>query len=256
MSSAAVDDAHKPMLVCTATALEAHACALAFAQVPDAAGRFEVLQTGMGMAAAGRALKERLTRGRRPWAIVSTGLAGSVRRDIAVGTWVMATQVVAQDAVPIALSDGLGTLWQQAGIACRAQTFRTVDHITLQADPSAPHAAVVDMETYAWAEVAAQHRLPCAALRVISDTPDQPLPPFVSRLDCTRPKLRFAIAKSDAPVCRFLGGGASHRRARSIYGDTARHWRAYYHRCLEKNSGIGGPRGARCSRWRMASLQV
>lgn len=182
MRSTDAEAVHGPMLVCTATALEAQACALAFAQVPQAGARFEVLQTGMGMAAAQRALRLRLAGGRRPWAVVSTGLAGSVRRDIAVGTWVMATQVIAQDGVPIALSDGLGRLWHQAGIACRAQTFRTVDAITLQTDPVAPHATVVDMETYAWAEVAAQHRLPCAALRVISDTPDQPLPTFVSAL--------------------------------------------------------------------------
>lgn len=171
-----------PMLVCTATALEAHACALAISQVPEAHTRFEVLQSGMGMAAAARALVQRLASGRPPWAIVSTGLAGSVRRDLAVGTWVMGTQVVTQDGAPIALSDGLGTLWHHAGIACRARTFRSVDGITLATDPAAPHATVVDMETYAWAAVAARHHLPCAALRVISDTPDQPLPPFVAAL--------------------------------------------------------------------------
>ncbi len=170
------------MLVCTATALEAHACALAFSQVADAPTRFEVLQSGMGMAAAGRALAQRLATGRRPWAIVSTGLAGSVRGDLAIGTWVMGTQVVTQDGAPIALSDGRGTLWHHAGIACRAQTFRSVDSITLAIDPTMPHATVVDMETYAWAKIAAQHRLPCAALRVISDTPDRPLPPFVTAL--------------------------------------------------------------------------
>ena len=120
--------------------------------------------------------------GRAHGAIVSTGLAGCVRRDIAVGVWVMGTQVVTQDSAPIALSDGLGTLWHQAGIPCRAQTFRTVDGITLDTDPLQPHATVVDMETYAWAEIAAEQGLPCAALRVISDTPDQPLPAFVSAL--------------------------------------------------------------------------
>lgn len=146
------------ILVCAATRAEHDACA-------RGAPALEHLLTGVGAANAAQALAERLG-GSTPTLIVSTGFAGALRAGLDVGTWVTASS----------LKDGAASL-HTAPAPAVAVAFVSSD-ILVQGSVTVDGDAV-DMESVALSRVAAEHNIPLMILRMISDTPANPLPTFL-----------------------------------------------------------------------------
>ncbi len=146
------------ILVCAATRAEHDACA-------RGAPALEHLLTGVGAANAAQALAERLG-GSTPTLIVSTGFAGALRAGLDVGTWVTASS----------LKDGAASLHTAPApavtVAFVSSDILVQGSVTVDGD-------AVDMESVALSRVAAEHNIPLMILRMISDTPANPLPTFL-----------------------------------------------------------------------------
>jgi adenosylhomocysteine nucleosidase len=135
---------------------------------------------GVGTAAATQAARL-LVAGHRPGLLVSAGFAGGLDPALARGAVVRPAEAVADgDARRFPLS----TVAAAAGAPL---TIVTAGGIV--ATPAAKHALAArssaqlcDMETIAVAGVAAAAGLPCAGVRVISDTVDDELPREVANL--------------------------------------------------------------------------
>ena len=113
-------------------------------------------------------------------AVVSVGLGGALSPSLNVGDWVVADRVVG-DGGAWATDPGLTTELRQALPSARVGAIAASDVMVV--DPAAKaalHAGTgalgVDMESHVAAAFAAEHALPFAALRVISDGADQALP--------------------------------------------------------------------------------
>jgi hypothetical protein len=166
------------ILVCAATRIEASACRDGLA---DAGARAAVLRTGVGPARAAAALTARLRTAPLPTLVVSSGFAGALSPGIPLHAVVTASglhRLGAEGAVPVPLP--VGGLRPLAGaLPCQ---FATTDGVWAAVAPGLPAPAAVDMESAALAETAAAAGVPVAVLRVISDTPAAPLPPFAAAL--------------------------------------------------------------------------
>lgn len=155
----------RSVLLCGATRAELDAAA-------RGAPAFATLLTGVGPEHARRALSDYLTR-ERPALVVSTGFAGALG-GVDVGTWVTATRI---DGVEVELRTGPAV---------------GVELTEASALVTAPRGegGVVDMESAALARVAQSHDLPLMVLRLVSDSPDHPLPaflaPFTDAMSATR----------------------------------------------------------------------
>jgi nucleoside phosphorylase len=167
------------ILVCAATRVEAEACRRGIA---DAGARdVEVLQTGVGPARAAQALAARLGRGALPSLVVSSGFAGALTRGIrlhAVVTAARLHRLGPDGAVPVRLPPGTLRIARDA-VRCQVAT---ADAVLVGDHPALPAPAAVDMESAALAEVAAAAGLKVEVLRVVTDTPARPFPPFVRPL--------------------------------------------------------------------------
>jgi adenosylhomocysteine nucleosidase len=143
---------------------------------------------GVGREAARRAARLMID-GHRPRLLVSAGFAGGLDPGLARGAVVEPARVRGESAASTSLplaTTGQGT-----------DAIVTVDRIVRTptekaALAAATGAAVVDMETLAVAEVAAEAGLPCRALRVVSDAAGDELPPDVTRLVAPQSTLRRA----------------------------------------------------------------
>jgi len=147
---------------------------------------------GAGMAAAARAA-DLLVAGHRPHRLVSAGFAGGLDAGIPRGTIVAATHARRAGSPDIALQP-----LHCPGIR-RVGSIVTVDGVVTttsakRALAGASDAAVVDMETYAVARVAAAAGLPCLSIRVVSDAADDELPDDIARLVAPQSALRRAGA--------------------------------------------------------------
>lgn len=113
--------------------------------------------------------------------IVSMGIAGGLTPDLRAGQWVVANVVLDRgDALPTQPA------WTQR---LKAQLPGAIEGVFLGTDAviaektekaelhRATQAIAVDMESHVAARVAARHRLPFAAARVISDPAHRTLPP-------------------------------------------------------------------------------
>ena len=150
------------ILVCTATRAEHDACA-------RGASSLEHLLVGVGAANAAQALIARLTSdGPRPALVVSTGFAGALRPGLDVGTWVTASS----------LSGGAADL-RRAPAPAVPVAFLSSDVLVQGSVTDHGEAEAVDMESVALSRIAAEHRIPLMVLRLISDTPENPLPTFL-----------------------------------------------------------------------------
>jgi nucleoside phosphorylase len=123
----------------------------------------------------------------RPAALINVGIAGALDRvhpagsTWIVGEWRHPDQPQARAAVADAgLSERLGTWLDAAGIAWGQATAVTVDaplHDVAERDRLCRAGAhLVEMEGSAWAALAAGAGVPFAAVRVVSDHADRPLP--------------------------------------------------------------------------------
>jgi hopanoid-associated phosphorylase len=134
-------------------------------------------------------------------AILSTGLAGALAPDLAVGDWVIGGDPAAVDA---AWARRLHALFPAArsgpihadGTAIASAGAKRAIH-------AASGAIAVDMESHVAARVAARHGLPFAILRVISDAADQALPP--AALIGMKPDGGMAIGAVLASLARHPG---------------------------------------------------
>ncbi len=167
------------VLVCAPTRVEAWACRRGLA---DARARaVEVLRTGVGPSRAAAALAARLRRGPPPELVVSSGFAGALTSEIPLHGRVTAASLHRpgpEGMVPVTLPPGALRVAPGA-LPCRLVTGDAV--IIGETSPlDAP--AAVDMESAALAETAAAAGIPVSVLRVVTDTPALPFPPFVRAL--------------------------------------------------------------------------
>lgn len=187
------------VLVCAATRTEHDACeeGIAAAGIDPRVATFEMLLTGVGPERARRSLEARLLARAgsssllsSPSLVVSTGFAGALDRSFARLSWVTATKV--RDVADVDLREGPSEV-------ARCEVVSSKELVaTSGASASLEGGVVVDMESAALAEVARSRSIPFMVLRLVSDTPDAPLPAFLSPFtnalaaETTSSRLRFA----------------------------------------------------------------
>jgi len=136
--------------------------------------------SGAGRERAARAC-QLLIDGHRPKVICSAGFAGALNEQLRRGQLVHPIKALCHDHDAITLLP-----WTAAGESA-AQTIVTVDRVVCTANEkrslaTATGADLVDMETWAVADVAQRAGLPCASIRVVSDDASQDLPPEMTAL--------------------------------------------------------------------------
>ncbi|HXA36505.1 MAG TPA: hypothetical protein VNW26_09255 [Steroidobacteraceae bacterium] len=157
---------------------------------------------GMGSALAAIAARKLVDAG--ACALVSYGLAGGLDPTLSAGTVVLPGAIVSRDGARLVTSahwrDQLSLAIADQGPVAAGMLLTSSLPIDAVADKAAAFretgAVAVDMESLAIAEVAAAHRLPCIAVRVIVDTAADVLP-------------RTVVAASRAGqlhIGRFIGG--------------------------------------------------
>jgi len=134
-------------------------------------------------------------------ALLSSGLAGALAPDLDVGDVVIGNACFGVDTAPSAFAGQLARWLPEARLGLIAAS----DMATATADEkqllyARTSALAVDMESHVVARVAARHGLPFAALRVISDTADESLPP--AALAGMQPDGRVAIGPVIAALAR------------------------------------------------------
>jgi adenosylhomocysteine nucleosidase len=144
------------------------------------AGGGVVCVAGGGDAGGLRAKLAKRLRGTPARALVSVGLGGALSPAFHVGDWVVADRVVGDGQV-WTTDSGLVRELRKALPAAAVGAIAASDvMVTDAAAKSVLHAATgalaVDMESHVAAAFAAEHGLPFAALRVISDGADRALP--------------------------------------------------------------------------------
>lgn len=155
--------------------------------------------------------------------IISIGIAGGLAPGLTPGDWVIASGVIA-DGVRIPTD----SLWSQRLLsalpsATYADIYGSDGPVVARADKRRLHEAhgtvAVDMESHIAAKIAARHRVPFAACRVIIDPAERTLPPAalvgmrddgradvaaVIRSLCQQPRQVFALLRviADARAAR------------------------------------------------------
>lgn len=167
--------------------------------------------SGVGRAAAADAAGQLIT-GHRPRLLITAGFAGGLDPDLRRGA------VVRPGSVCVPGSPVRFPLATAAASPTPPVTIVTVDRIVADAASkralaAATGAQLVDMETFAVAEVAAAAGLDCAAVRVISDEAGESLPAEVPLL--AKPQSRLHRLGAVAGVVA--------RRPRAV-GDLWRLW--------------------------------
>jgi nucleoside phosphorylase len=169
-----------PVVICAATGLEAKGCR---AGIAGAGPRFEVLLTGMGMAAAGRALRARLSSGPRPSLVVSSGVTGAKTPGLGLGEWILANELALASGEVLAVESVLARAVARTGLRWHQAQCRTLEAVSGEGkDHSPEEPLVVDMESWALAEVAGEAQVPFDFFRLVSDTVEHPFPEAVGTL--------------------------------------------------------------------------
>ncbi|MFL5812833.1 MAG: hypothetical protein ACJ763_04600 [Bdellovibrionia bacterium] len=166
------------ILVCAATSVEAKACAQGISRAGQS-GRYEVLQTGMGLIQARQILEKRLSNPQlpQPSRVISTGFAGSWTNDLAIGYWISGQSIETQSGqAPITLDTF--PLFRNFSFPVHPARVITIEQANSKGKAHAPGAlpVAVDMESYAWAEICRVKNIPFQILRLVSDNPSAPLP--------------------------------------------------------------------------------
>ena len=145
--------------------------------------------SGVGRVAAAAAARQ-LIDGHQPRLVVSAGFAGGLDPTLQRGVAVRPNVAVLDPATqPITLAA------PSSPTASAPLTIVTVDAVAATVEMKRSLAArtggqLVDMETFAVAEVAAEAGLPCLAVRVISDDAHETLPGEVASLSAPQSPLR------------------------------------------------------------------
>lgn len=150
-----------------------------------------LIESGIGAERAGKAAKA-LIASEHPDVIISFGFGGGVRPGMAVGDLAVARSIRLYQGgdpdarkaivlpVPAKVRQTLETVCNQRGCAIRQGDFLTSEIILNKKKlamelPQEVVNPVLDMETWAIAQVAAQERIPLLAIRAISDAADEEL---------------------------------------------------------------------------------
>ena len=151
----------------------------------------------------------------QPEAVVNVGIAGALDKKHPAGsTWAVQEwrdplhpHATTAHSDPALLEKVLRTL-KQASIPCKRAIAVTVDEPLYDVNirdriRSGSGAHLVEMEGSVWAQLAAEHRVPFTAVRVISDHADRPLPgpnskaarrAWLAQDDTTTRKSRLSLA--------------------------------------------------------------
>lgn len=143
--------------------------------------------SGMGGAAAEAASLKLIEAGAS--ALMSFGLAGGLDPALPAGSMVFPSEVISRDGAGLLTAmdwrDRLSTAVQGLGPVCAGKLLSSAQAIVSVAEKAAAFrdtgAVAVDMESLAVAQVAAAHRVPFVAVRVIVDTAADALPRAVVR---------------------------------------------------------------------------
>ncbi|ABS28256.1 carotenoid biosynthesis protein [Anaeromyxobacter sp. Fw109-5] len=164
------------VVVCAATRAEALACRRGIAD--SGALGVEVLRTGVGPARAGSALRVRLARAPRPRLVISSGFAGALSPDLAIGALVTAR------ALHTLEGGRMAALELPPGLLRLAPAARPVEVVSAQGVLPALElsSGAADMESAALARAAVEAGVPFTVLRLVTDTPAAPLPPLARSL--------------------------------------------------------------------------
>lgn len=180
-------------------------------RIPRADETIVIAHTGIGLAAADRAVRTLLAK-HTPTAVIAAGFAGALDPRLHIGDAVVATNCSAP-----ALVERCHELWRSdksvffGELVTTTQAVETADAKAQLAQGS--NAIAVDMESSAIAAVCRAAAVPLLALRVISDTDRAPLPlPFSVSYDIAAQRPRpLAVAghllrhpSAIPPLVRFL----------------------------------------------------
>ena len=156
--------------------------------------------SGVGQEAA-RNAAQLIIDGHQPHTLISAGFAGALAPHLEHGTVLVPERILddnQQCIYPLGHSDQ--SLWPGENIIDSKATLITVDSVITSKEKKArlrqeTHADLVDMESAAVALVAQNANVQFLAVRVISDTSEETLPPEVSRLSQPQsPMHRFGAA--------------------------------------------------------------
>ena len=156
--------------------------------------------SGVGQEAA-RNAAQLIIDGHQPHTLISAGFAGALAPHLEHGTVLVPERILddnQQCIYPLGHSDQ--SLWPGENIIDSKATLITVDSVITSKEKKAQlrqesHADLVDMESAAVALVAQNANVQFLAVRVISDTSEEALPPEVSRLSQPQsPMHRFGAA--------------------------------------------------------------
>jgi len=111
--------------------------------------------------------------------LVSFGLAGGLEPELAPGTLLIASEIVAEDGRRFACDTSLAARLPNARLAILAGTERAIaTPFAKQTLAAATGAQAVDMESLAVAEVAQELGLALIAVRAVADSAHQAIPPY------------------------------------------------------------------------------
>ena len=156
--------------------------------------------SGVGQEAA-RNAAQLIIDGHQPHTLISAGFAGALAPHLEHGTVLVPERILddnQQCIYPLGHSDQ--SLWPGENIIDSKATLITVDSVITSKEKKAQlrqesHADLVDMESAAVALVAQNANVQFLAVRAISDTSEEALPPEVSRLSQPQsPMHRFGAA--------------------------------------------------------------
>ena len=156
--------------------------------------------SGVGQEAA-RNAAQLIIDGHQPHTLISAGFAGALAPHLEHGTVLVPERILddnQQCIYPLGHSDQ--SLWPGENIIDSKATLITVDSVITSKEKKAKlrqesHADLVDMESAAVALVAQNANVQFLAVRAISDTSEEALPPEVSRLSQPQsPMHRFGAA--------------------------------------------------------------
>jgi hypothetical protein len=169
------------ILVCTATLAEFAACKAGIEKAGAIKNQFKVLRTGMGLDSARRILGDHLKAEKaKPDLIVSSGFAGLWRGEKDVGNWISADQIWVEhdnDFQNVTFRKGKAV----ANDSCQLVSVEHVQPLPFGLPEALAEGVLcVDMESAALAEVASTNGIPFTVFRLITDTPENPLPEYVS----------------------------------------------------------------------------
>jgi hopanoid-associated phosphorylase len=154
--------------------------------------------------------------------IISIGIAGALSPDLSVGDVVIAERVITANEAfetDAAWTARLAARISNTTIGAMLGRGEIADSAEVKALLHEAGGAVsVDMESHVAARAAAAHKLPFAALRVISDRADQSLPPaalVAMRPDgsIALPRVLWSIAKRPSQIGALIRTGRESEKA-------------------------------------------